>query len=164
MIEKLTGEMKNIMFSDINFTDCRRAGIIEKNEGFVQSVSVESVTMKYHQISRRKAGCLVCINEGIVQECSVSDVDAECNFNLGGVVSENEQEGVIKKCLFEDSRLDANCTGGICATNNMGRIITCESSNVELNGAVAGGIVGESISGEVKYSTVVNSEIKNIFF
>lgn len=88
------------------------------------------------------------VNEGTIQNCTVSSLGETDHDYVGGIVGLNKQGATIQGCTFEQKTVTGkNYVGGIAA-ENYGSIsgITLNNVTVKANN-IAGGIVGENKSG-----------------
>lgn len=122
------------------------ASLVMQNEGTVCNLSVEESVFLGDHVS---VGPIVGRNDGTVENCH-SHVYARASSTIGGIVSLNDETGMISGCTASGTVAtvtigNSMSVGGICG-HNLGSITDCRNiANMQgERGSKAGGICGHN--------------------
>ena len=123
------------------------AGYVEGNCMIINCTNMCTVTAK---ADKAKVGGVVGYNfKGTVTGCTNSgDISAiGTSSNAGGVVGNNNGPGTIENCT-NTGNVDGTIAGGVLGENSLGYVISCRSMG-NVTGTTVGGVVGNNPLGEV---------------
>lgn len=123
------------------------AGYVEGNCMIINCTNMCTVTAK---ADKAKVGGVVGYNfKGTVTGCTNSgDISAiGTSSNAGGVAGNNNGPGTIKNCT-NTGNVDGTIAGGVLGENSLGYVISCRSTG-NVTGTTVGGVVGNNPLGEV---------------
>lgn len=123
------------------------AGYVEGNCMIINCTNMCTVTAK---ADKAKVGGVVGYNfKGTVTGCTNSgDISAiGTSSNAGGVAGNNNGPGTIENCT-NTGNVDGTIAGGVLGENSLGYVISCRSTG-NVTGTTVGGVVGNNPLGEV---------------
>ena len=115
---------KNVYITNENSND---VALFEKNEGTIKKVVVESGTI----IGEYGAGSIAGKNKGLIEQCA-NYVNIQGGYDVGGICSWNDGEGVVRYCYNRGNITDLAPGGGgtigfggIVGYDYSGSIVSC---------------------------------------
>jgi hypothetical protein len=96
-------------------------------------------------------GGLVGFNIGVISDCYATGVVLGYNREIGGLVGENDYNGIITNCYSTGSVSGERDVGGLVGFNNFGEILNCYATGRITGNNYVGGLVGYN-----KYGTITN--------
>lgn len=121
-----TGTIKNLTLKDANIAGYVKVGGIVGNNfgGTVENCFVTGGTVRGTGRNNVYASGIVSLNEGTVRNCSVTGVNisgGDYRGEASGIVSMNEQFGIIENCFVTNSTISGQGgVGGIVGSNQSG--------------------------------------------
>ncbi|MBQ8658838.1 MAG: hypothetical protein IJ506_06855 [Clostridia bacterium] len=121
-------------------------GFFAENKGTVESVTFENVEVAARG-DKSNIGVIAGKNNGTVKNCKVNGtVTAKYSQNVGGLVGENGEQGVMQGCENNATIEAGNFTGGIVGRNK-GTIESCTNKGTIIGKSQVGGVVGVMADG-----------------
>ncbi|MCR5186016.1 MAG: hypothetical protein K6D97_02735 [Clostridia bacterium] len=117
-------EIKNVYITDESSND---VALFEENEGTIKKVVVRSGTI----IGKHGAGSIAGKNKGLIEQCA-NYVNIQGGYDVGGICSWNDGEGVVRYCYNRGNITDLAPGGGgtigfggIVGYDYSGSVVSC---------------------------------------